>query len=126
MEGDSCDGHNQWVIQKKMANDAVLPIAPWTAVVPFLIPSAYTNTKINKFAPDVTPTLEWVYGYQSEKSKNNLRYTAAKGHCIVYPVGRYCVVYSFDLHSQSIFSGHRDEVLCLASHPVAKYLLMDC
>lgn len=73
---------------------------------------------MTRLAPDATAEIQWIYGYQSEKSKNNLRYTSSKGQCIVYHVGKYGIVYSFDSHKQSIFSGHQHEILCLSLHPV--------
>jgi hypothetical protein len=121
VEGDENVNYNQWMIQSKVPASAPPSSGPWRDIVDSLLPSAYSNTKMNKYAPDVSIELEWVYGYQSQRSKNNLRYTAAKGHCIVYPIGRYCVLYSFDMHKQNIFAVHRDEVLSLAMHPVCIY-----
>jgi hypothetical protein len=73
---------------------------------------------MTSLSPNCSAEVSWVYGYQAEKSKNNLRYTSSKGQCIAYHVGRYGVVYGFDSHKQSIFSGHQHEILCLSIHTV--------
>lgn len=91
--------------------------APWRDISAILTPSIYANAVMTKAAPDASSEITWVYGYQSEKSKNNLRYTSAKGHCIVYHAGRFGIVYSFDSHKQSLFSGHQDEIISLSVHP---------
>jgi hypothetical protein len=91
---------------------------PWKDVAAVLTPSCYASTHMTSLAPNASAEIAWVYGYQAEKSKNNLRYTSSKGQCIVYHVGRYGVVYGFDSHKQSIFSGHQHEILCLAIHTV--------
>jgi echinoderm microtubule-associated protein-like 1/2 len=97
--------------------DAIQSAAPWRDVASILTPSVYANATMTKVSPEASSEITWVYGYQSEKSKNNLRYTSAKGHCIVYHVGRFGIVYSFDSHKQSLFSGHRDEIISLSVHP---------
>lgn len=112
---------NEWNIHAKVPKEYSAP-GPWRDVVNYITPSAYTNTKMNRFAPDVMFEPTWIYGYQSEKSKNNVRYTSSKGHCIVYHNGRYGIVYSFDSHKQNIFSAHRNEILCLAIHPDGEFI----
>ena len=108
---------NEWLIKSKVPQNYEIPDQQWRSVAGALTPSAYANCQMSTVAPEASIEMEWVYGYQSEKSKNNLRYTSAKGHCIVYHVGRFGIVYSFDSHKQAIFSGHRNEIVSLAIHP---------
>lgn len=116
----------EWGLMNKVwSDDTKQPHhhAPWKDVAVTLTPSSYASTHMTSSAPDCTAEVSWVYGYQAEKSKNNLRYTSSKGQCIVYHVGRYGIVYGFDSHKQTIFSGHQHEILCLAIHSVGLLLV---
>jgi hypothetical protein len=59
--------------------------------------------------------VDWIYGYQAEKSRNNLRYNYEGD--VVYHISKYAIVYNFNSHSQRIFTGHNDEIISLAMHP---------
>jgi microtubule-associated protein-like 6 len=87
----------------------------WFNVSASLMPSEFANSDMPRSPPDVALSAEWVYGYQAEKAKNNLRYT--KNGQIVYHNGPYAIQYDFDSHKQTIFTGHTNEILCLAVHP---------
>lgn len=89
---------------------------PWVSSAILLTPLAYAHQQIPKQAPDTTLEPVWVYGYQSEKARNNVRYTS-RGD-IVYHIGRYSIVYNIENHEQTIFTGHSNEIQCLAMHPV--------
>jgi microtubule-associated protein-like 6 len=88
---------------------------PWTKSVEQLVPSSFANAVIPEDCPDESIEIDWIYGYQSERSRNNVRYNH-QGN-LVYPVGRYVIVYSFSAHAQKIFSTHTEEVTSLAMHP---------
>ena len=92
----------------------------WLGAIAMLSPMAYSSVTIKKLPPEASITPEWVYGYQAEQCRNNLRYNF-QGH-VVYNVGKYAVVYDFNGHSQRIFSGHSEEILCLAVHPEGQYI----
>ena len=49
---------------------------PWVISASSLVPGNYTATKLPKQPPEMSLELSWVYGYQAEKSKNNVRYTS--------------------------------------------------
>ena len=99
---------------------------PWVSSAILLTPLAYAHQQIPKQAPDTTLEPMWVYGYQSEKSRNNVRYTS-RGD-IVYHVSRYSIVYNIENHEQTIFTGHYNEIQCLAMHPVSlvPYVCLVC
>lgn len=59
--------------------------------------------------------MDWIYGYQAEKSRNNLRYNYEGD--VVYHISKYAIVYNFNSHQQRIFTGHNDEIISLAMHP---------
>lgn len=80
-----------------------------------MTPSAYAFSVLPTNPPDVSLELDWVFGYQAEKSKNNLRYS--RSGQIVYHTGQYALTYDFDAHKQHIFTGHAEEILCLTLHP---------
>lgn len=85
------------------------------SAVSMLTPVQYSNTPMRKLSPDSSLSLEWVYGYESERSRNNIRYNF-RGD-LVYTVSKYAIVYNFDTHSQNIFTGHTEEIVCLSMHP---------
>ena len=121
-ENPICDlPPNDWhILGKTKASE----IFQWHEPVSQLTPSSYANTKLPNCVPNATLEPEWVYGYQAERCRNNLRYLSARGHSIVYNVGRYAVVYNFDTHRQNIFSAHKHEILSLAVHPVSAVLCL--
>lgn len=96
---------------------AVVPKVPdpWVSAAALLTPLDFAYAQLPKAAPGTAIEPQWVYGYQSEKSRNNVRYNAL-GH-IVYHVSRYAIVYNIESHEQTIFTGHYNEILCLAMHP---------
>ena len=87
----------------------------WKSAVALLTPVEYAGAAMRKASPNCSIEPEWVYGYQSEKSKSDLHYTS-KGD-IVYNVSKYVVIYSIKLHQQKVFSGHTEEILSLKLHP---------
>jgi hypothetical protein len=66
-------------------------------------------------APNSSVTPEWIYGYQCERSKNNLFYNFQGD--VVYTISKYAIVYNFASNKQNIFTGHSEEILCLKMHP---------
>jgi microtubule-associated protein-like 6 len=88
---------------------------PWKASVAMLTPVQYANTAMPTIPPESSMSLEWVYGYQAEKSRNTVRYNY-QGN-LVYNASKYAIVYGFDSNSQNIFTGHSEEILCLTVHP---------
>ena len=85
-----------------------------------LVPLQYANTDLNKSSPEISLELSWVYGYQSEKSRNNIAYTA-QGN-IVYHVGRFGIVYNLFEHKQHVFTAHNHEISALAIHPSGMFV----
>ena len=88
---------------------------PWISTVAMLTPVAYANQQMNKKAPDSSLSIEWIYGYQAERVRSNVKYNFQGD--LIYSVSKYVVVYSFDTNQQYIFTGHVEEVLCLSMHP---------
>ena len=68
--------------------------------------------------PDSTLRLNWIYGYESEKCRNSVRYTASGD--VLYTCGHYIIVYDMKNHKQHYFTGHTEEVLSLCMHPKGK------
>eukprot|EP01038_Epipyxis_sp_PR26KG_P009724 gene9724-13087_t len=92
----------------------------WLSLVAMLTPIEFADgKKLTKFSPDCSIIPEWVYGYQSEKSKNNLFYNC-NGN-VIYHVSRYAIIYNFFSHSQNLFTGHNNEILCLNMHPGGEF-----
>jgi hypothetical protein len=91
---------------------------PWLAKVKDLSPTVFANQLMPVESPEESLAMEWIYGYQGGKSKNNVRYNFQGD--LVYHISRYAIVYSFNNHEQRIFSGHTEEILCLDIHPVSE------
>lgn len=101
---------------KKMAieDDAVVErgcIDPWLGNV--IEPS--NAPKNNPAAPEEDLEIEWAYGYRGFDSRLNLVYNS-KGE-MVYPTAGLVVMYDRKTHTQSHFTGHTDDVVCLAQNP---------
>jgi hypothetical protein len=114
----------EWVLQNEQkpyngeaSSEAAADGLGWFTLTASMTPSDYAFAVMPKNPPDVSLQLDWIFGYQAEKAKNNLRYTRS-GH-IIYHSGPYAISYDFDSHKQRIFSGHNSEVLCLTLHPVS-------
>lgn len=89
---------------------------PWIASVAMLTPIQYANQTMRRLPPDETIGIEWIHGYQGEKCRNNVHYNFQGD--LVYNISKYVIVYNFSKHEQSVFSGHTDEIQCVAMHPV--------
>ena len=68
-------------------------------------------------APDISPSLEWVYGYRGKDTRANL-YSLPTGE-IVYYVASLAVLYSPESQTQRHYRGHIQDIECLATHPQA-------
>jgi hypothetical protein len=76
--------------------DEFMAVKPWLGTVLNTAPSVLP--RIDASAPDVALELEWVHGYRSEDSRNNLRYNA-DGE-IVYVAAGVGICYQQDTHKQ--------------------------
>ncbi len=95
---------------------------PWVNSTQMLVPFQYANTVMPKCPPSQTAKISWIYGYQSEICRDNVKYNL-NGN-IIYPIGRYVVLYDISLHSQKLFTGHQREITALAIHPVIHNTLL--
>jgi microtubule-associated protein-like 6 len=96
------------VIMKEENGDEFMAIRPWIGAI-----VSPTNVPIpNAKEPDLKLQLEWIYGYQSEFSKENLRYNA-KGE-IIYHTAAVGIIYEKKYHLQKFHFGHSDDISCLA------------
>lgn len=85
---------------------------PWRSAVNIL----NVNTAPNKMLankPSKNLMLNWVYGYNTFYSSNNLFYTHV-GH-VVFPAGSLVVLQYVSDHSQRYFAHHIDQVTAVAS-----------
>lgn len=70
-------------------------------------------------APDVSSSLEWVYGYRGKDSRSNL-YSLPTGE-VVYYVASIAVLYSPESQTQRHYRGHTDDIECITVHPQAPF-----
>ena len=66
-------------------------------------------------APNVSPSLEWTYGYRGKDTRSNL-YSLPTGE-ICYYVASLAVLYSPESQTQRHYRGHTEDIECLATHP---------
>ncbi|XP_045451782.1 echinoderm microtubule-associated protein-like 2 [Melitaea cinxia] len=80
-------------------------------------PSDHDNLDLSKVAPPPQNKLklEWVYGYRGKDCRSNL-YLLPTGE-IVYFVAAVVVLFNVDEQCQRHYTGHTDDVKCIAVHP---------
>ena len=106
---------------KVRGKEEALSCRRWLEAAETMMPSSFAvdaAVKMRKLQQPPMTSLElaWVYGYESSRGRNNVRYTSRGG--VVYPVGRFVIVLDMDANRQTIFSGHADLINALAIHPV--------
>ena len=89
-----------------------MAVKPWLGAV--VAPSK--APKSDPSPPDAHLKLEWVHGYRAFDSRSNLVYNAVGD--IVYPAAAVVVVYNAKGRKQRHFTGHNDDIRCLAQHPL--------
>ena len=93
-----------------------LAIRPWLHTIESTVPSQ--PPPIDDSVPDSRLKVEWVYGFNSQNMRNNVRYNAA-GH-IVYPAAGITVSYDKVEKLQHFNLDHTDTITCIAMHPTGK------
>jgi WD40 repeat protein len=90
---------------------------PWMLTVASLEPFDMANMTHRRKAPETSIHTSWVFGVQTGHARSNVHLTAAGD--LVYFVGRFGVVFDWYRRQQRLFTGHADEISCLAIHPNA-------
>ncbi|KAE9039083.1 Echinoderm microtubule-associated protein-like 6 [Phytophthora rubi] len=90
------------------AGDEFMAVKPWIGAIVAPTNAATPNSR----EPDVRPELEWVYGYQSEMSQQNLVYNAQDE--IVYHTAAVGIIYDSTNHLQKHHVGHNDDIISFA------------
>ena len=75
----------------------------------------YTAPKGSENVPEASLELHHVYGYNGRTMKNNIFINDAGK--FVYPIAATAVVLDFDTNEQKFFSGHNEDITCMAMHP---------
>lgn len=88
---------------------------PWMGVVLHSVPSDYKPKKSDSFAPDNQLELEFIHGYRTHDTRNNLRYTDTGE--IVYHTAAVGIIYNKEEHKQRFVFDHIDDIISLAIHP---------
>lgn len=95
------------------AGDEFLAVKPWKGAI--LPPSKVPP--LQKTAPLVSISLDWVFGYSAQTCKGNVQYCYGRSDEIVYPAAATCVVLNTQTMKQRHHMGHTDDVLSLCLHP---------
>ncbi|KAJ0405579.1 hypothetical protein P43SY_009628 [Pythium insidiosum] len=98
-------------ITEEPEGDEFMAVKPWLGaiVAPSNAPTA------NAREPDAHIELDWVYGYQTELSKQNVMYNA-RGE-IVYHTAAVGVIYDRQNHLQKHHICHNDDIMSFAMSP---------
>jgi echinoderm microtubule-associated protein-like 6 len=95
-----------------------LAIRPWLHTIESTVPSQ--PPPIEDSSPDSRLQVEWVYGFNAQHMRNNVRYTA-QGH-IAYPAAGITVVYDKVEKLQRFNVDHTDTILAMAVHPTGNLI----
>ncbi|ETP32383.1 hypothetical protein F442_18894 [Phytophthora nicotianae P10297] len=90
------------------AGDEFMAVKPWIGAIVAPTNAATPNSR----EPDLNVELEWVFGYQSELSQQNLVYNAQDE--IVYHTAAVGIIYDSTNHFQRHHVGHNDDIISLA------------
>jgi len=91
------------------------------------------NYHNNPSAPPTNLFLDWIHGYNSTNSRQNLSYLHTESDtsssiaksgpsCFTYPAGSIGVVYDKTTNTQKFYQGHTNEILSLTVHPGGQYV----
>lgn len=110
--GSGGGGDDEFALAAAAAGDESMAVKPWLGAIKATTPVDKTN---DPGAPPKKLALEWVYGYQAQQSRGSLRYNAQGDS--VYPAAGLGVIYNTKERKQTFFTGHDDDVICLAISP---------
>jgi microtubule-associated protein-like 6 len=92
------------------------------AVKPYLgaihEPTRYKDKKISDSVPDTSLTLDWVYGFSAQDSRNNI-YFSNNGEVVFFAAGT-AVAYDIQSDTQKFNRDHTDDIISIAAHPNGK------
>ncbi|GLE07932.1 hypothetical protein PINS_up018761 [Pythium insidiosum] len=98
-------------IYEEPGGDEFMAVKPWLGAI---VPPSNAPTS-NAREPDVHLELDWVYGYQTELSKQNVLYNACGE--IVYHTAAVGVIYDRVNHLQKHHVSHNDDIMSFAMSP---------
>ena len=114
---------NTGMFKIEITNDATEFSAtkPWMGVVLNSVPSDYKPKKSDSEAPSNQLELEFIHGYRTHDTRNNLRYTSNGD--IVYHTAAVGIVYNKESHEQRFMFDHIDDIISLAVNPIDKNII---
>eukprot|EP00948_MAST-09A_sp_MAST-9A-sp1_P002160 g2160.t1 len=89
-------------------------VKKWHGILEHVTPT-YPPPKDDTLPEDNSLKLEWIHGYSSQHSRNNLSYISTGD--FVYPAAGVAVVMNAERHEQRYAFHNSDEILSLAMHP---------
>lgn len=95
-----------------------MSVKPWLGAMAKPSNWSWDESAKRDAAPAVNMNLEFVHGYRSRGSRNNI--AQIDGTTIAYPVAALGVVMNTESRKQTYFRGHDDDVLCLDYNPVKR------
>lgn len=95
----------------------------WMAVKPFIgaLVAPTDAPKNDGSKPAEGLEVEWVYGYRGHDSRDNLVFDEKDR--AVYPIASFVIAYDHKTHTQKVFQGHNDDIVCLCQHPTDKNII---
>jgi WD40 repeat protein len=92
----------------------------WYNEVAHLTPLAYANKTLSHQMPTALVSARWIYGYEVEHGRKNVFYTFSND--ILYPVGKYVILYTLKTHQQKFFTAHTETVSVVQMHPMLTHV----
>ena len=108
-EEEEEEGHDEEEeLSPPVEGDQFMAVKPWLGAI--FEPSH--APVVNPTPPEDSLQLEWVYGYQAQESRNNLRYSSTGD--IVYHSAAVGIAYDRKRKVQRFHLGHEDDIVSLA------------
>lgn len=85
------------------------------AKIGVVVPEEYKDYKENSL-PEKDLQLDFVYGYNGSAARANVFHCEQDG-CIAYCLAGTGVVHDLKSNTQTHFTGHNEDILCMAKHP---------
>jgi len=93
---------------------------PWKGVVLNSVPSDYKPNPNESSEPDANLELEFIHGYRTHDTRNNLRFTSSGD--FVYHSAAVGIVFNKESRTQKFYFDHIDDITALAIHPNKKII----
>mmetsp|Transcript_16129 Transcript_16129/g.13678 ORF Transcript_16129/g.13678 Transcript_16129/m.13678 type:complete len:121 (+) Transcript_16129:801-1163(+) len=90
-----------------------MAVKPWVGTVKATVPSSYNPSKGDSDEPEANLELEYVYGYRTHDTRNNLRYN--NNGEVIYHTAAVGISLNTKQNTQRFLFEHTDDIVCFDS-----------